>query len=249
MKRVALIPVLFLLWCAPARSTYVNSGKSDFANAASTACVPNGGGVTAGNYEVIGIQANGSSGAITVGITSPRVTTWVVDQNDDGTGDRRMLAHGLVTSSGAETITATRISGTGLTGSACGEYTSNFNVTTASPSSGSIQASTGSDVVTFISNPITDVSIGAPFTQRQFIQFGGTHFAVFGDLNAGSTAVYTATPAPPSAVYLVALCLGCGGVKHHAQVIRYKKSYPAPFPRDPLIFARAIATRKQLAAL
>jgi hypothetical protein len=221
--------LLLVLCCAPARATYGNSGKQDFATAASTICVPNSGGVTAGDTEVMAVQSN-SVTAVTV--ASTRVTTWMLDQSDCC---NHYLWHGVVTSSGAESITATLASGTAVIGSACAEYTAPFNETS---SSGTINASAGSDVVAFASACCAAISTNAPFTQRQTINLGATPFAALADDNAGAGS-YSPTFVNAGTSIIIAYLTPKRGA--HSGLIRHRYRYPN---RGPLLFAR-IAWRKE----
>lgn len=237
-----LLPLILLACIAvyPARATYVNSGKADFAGGTTTTCAPNTGAATIGHNLWIGAQA---TTVVTFSISSTAVASWTRDQFSNGSGTSYVMYHGIVTSAVVPSIVITA-SGATTIGSGCGEYTSNFNVSNNSAATGNIKASTGSDVVAFISNSVGSVSLGAPFTQRQSILLGGIAFAVFGDLNAGSTATYTATPSPTagSTVFMDALCSGggCTGTRHFAQVIKFSenKNPYAPSRPDPLIFIR-----------
>jgi hypothetical protein len=189
MRSYAIL-FLCLFAIAPARATYVNSGKSDFATAASTACGPNGSGATVGNMEVMAIQANS---ATSVTISSLKVTTWTLDDSaTSGGGGHIKIWHGAVTSSGVDTITVSFTSGTALIGSACAEYTSTAFDTHGS---GSLQVSVTTnfateDVVGFATSGC-GISTGSPWTQRQGVISGVTTFAALADVHETSTGTYS----------------------------------------------------------
>src|SRR5690349_1995936 len=133
MRRILL--ALFLFCAVPsAHAAYVQSSKTNFATAASTACTT--GSVTSGNVELMFVQANSNT---SVTISSTQVTTWV-QQEAFFTGSTNLyLWTGIVTSSGSDTVTVSYTSGTGVIGSTCLEYSSTtivnahgHNVTTVS---------------------------------------------------------------------------------------------------------------------
>lgn len=241
MRKILPLILLACIGVYPARATYVNSGKSDFAGAANTQCVPNSGGVTSGNTIYVGVQANS---ATSVTISSARVPTWVLDRHA-GSTINQFLWHGVATSSGADTVTVAFSSGTALIGSACGEYTVAPNLSSLNApgsSFGTIPASTGSNVIAFGCSSFALTGLNAPFTQRQVIQNTGVTFCAFGDQNAASTATYTATftdGGSGTQVFMDSLCTGCAGTRHFAQVIKYRNKNPyAPYRPDPVIFIR-----------
>lgn len=193
--RLFLLLPFILLASAQAQATYVASGKQNFAIAGSTACVPNGGGVTAGNREVIFVQANTST---SVTIASTRVVTWTLDQSIPNVGSTVLIYmwSGVPVSNGAETITVSFTSGTALIGSACGEYTSN-TVDTGNSSLLATVAMTSTqaveDIVAGGTSGVGGTTLSAPFTQRQVISYLGTDYVAFGDRTTSSTGTYTAS--------------------------------------------------------
>jgi hypothetical protein len=216
--------ILLLLVAVPAKATTVATGKSNYAVATHTDCVPNGGGVTSGNYEVIGVQVSSSNAA---SIASTRVPTWtqayaIVDSIS------YYYWYGPATSSGAETITVTLASGTGLIGSGCGEWTSHFNVKSAGsyfamfPLVAKITVATNSDIVVWASSNLGNPLISAPFTTEQSIMNGGTTFTVLSDYVAPSAGTYTiATNGAASPVFVVAFCSGsCVTSSPSSQIVR-----------------------------
>lgn len=187
------------LFAPKANASYVSSGKSDFAFSGSTTCIPNSGGVTAGNSIVIGVQSNNNA---TLSISDSRVSTWTVDQSAVSSVTFYVW-HGVVTSSGSDTITITKSSGTDLIGAACGEYTSLFSATGAGSGSATTGGIVGKDVVAFASSGGGGIVVTSPFTFRQNIDLTGTHYCAFADLNASSTTTYTATFTNANVSYVV----------------------------------------------
>jgi hypothetical protein len=194
-----------------AQANYVNSGKSNFATAASTSCVPNGGGVTSGNNIVIGVQRNT---ATSVTIASTRVPVWTLDTTGCCNVD---LYHGVATSSGAETIVATFTSGTALIGSVCGEYTTpSFNT---SSFTGTVSSLSG-DVIAVGTACCFAISTNAPFTQRQAAASGGTDFLALADYLPGAPGTYTVSWNNAVNGYMLAFV--SAKKVHHSQLIRYR---------------------------
>ena len=193
--RTLLLCFSFLIFILPAQATYVSSGKQNFATAGSTSCVPNAGGVTAGNREVIFVQANTST---SVTIASTRVVTWTLDQSISNIGGTVLIYmwSGVPISNGAETITVSFTSGTALIGSACGEWTSNTVDTGNSSLAATVAMTSGQaveDIVAGGTSGVGGTTLSAPFTQRQVINFSGTDYVAFGDLATSSTGTYTAS--------------------------------------------------------
>lgn len=235
MRSIKLLAII-LFFASAARGTYVDSGKSDFAFATSTTCVPNGSGVTIGNSIVIAVQSNDIA-ALSI-TASSKVTTWVLDQFVISSVSFYMW-HGVVTSAGVESVTVTKASGTDLIGSACGEWTSSFNSSGMGTGSASTTGILGHDVVAFASSGGGGIAVTSPFTLRQNIDVVGTHYALLADASAGSSGTYTATFTNANLTFIDGQVVSTA--TRHAKIIRYHLPNPH---RSPLLFARAAWRRE-----
>jgi hypothetical protein len=187
MRKLLLLSLILL--CVPSSSlaAYVNSAVGSTGTATSTTCSPNGGGVTAGDIEVMVAWQNVGSWS---GISSTRVTTWTQDYNNSNLS----YWHGVATSSGAETITVTLPSDS--VGSVCGEWsTTTLNVTNANATTVVSVTTTKAvtDLVLGASSNGSTVTLSAPFTQRQNLTIGASTHLVLGDSQQTSTGTYTST--------------------------------------------------------
>lgn len=236
MRPIKLIFAL-LLACGPAGATYVSSGHQDFVGGTSTTtCNPNAGGVTAGNYEVMFVQANGSTSGT---VSSTRVPSWTLKESAPST---IYIFIGIATSSGAESITFTWSSSSGLTGSACGEYTTQFNASHQGGASDTIAASSG-DVVAVSTSGGGGIAAVSPLVHREYISIGATHYAELADQPVGSPGNYTSTFTNALNVFSVAFAAPASK-RSHSAIIKYHLPNPR---RSPLLLAR-IAWRKELDA-
>ena len=222
---IKIISLLLLLTAPATWATTVSTGKSDYATTTHTSCVPNVGGVTIGNYEVMGVQAASTH---TASIASTRVPVWTLAQlADPGGAIQYYYWYGPATSSGAETITVTLADGaTGNIGSACGEYTTHFNVTAAGayfdqyPLTAIIAVGAGSDLVAWTTSNTGGPTISAPYITEQSIKDGGTTYTILADYVAPSAGSYTVPSGVLSSpVFVVGFC--CSGSRHKSQIIRY----------------------------
>lgn len=234
MRSIKLLAII-LFFASAARGTYVNSGKSDFAFASSTTCAPNGSGVTIGNSIVIAVQSNDIA-ALSI-TASSKVTTWVLDQFVISSVSFYMW-HGVVTSAGVESVTVTKASGTDLIGSACGEWSSLFNATAMGTGSANTTGISGSDVVAFASSGGGGIAVTSPFTLRQNIDVGGTHFALLADVSVSPSGTYTAAFTNANLTFIDGQILS--SATHRARIIRHPNN-----PRSsPILFARTAWLRK-----
>lgn len=249
----------------PARATYVQSGKSDFATAADSVCSPNdgSGSVTAGHAIIMGVQANSVTA---VSISSTRVSSWTLIGPQSQAAGTVLTYYwwGFADTSGVETITAHFSSGTALIGSACVELTS-----TVFDNGNSINGTGGLGLTITTAHGPDDVVVfatsgaggaGSGLTDRQFVVFTATNFAAMGTgtfASAGANLVSTTATGTSTALGAAFYSFGSAR-RHKAQVIGYRvgtrRRRPAnsySFRHDPVIFVRFPSGRErgQLVAL
>lgn len=190
MKKYLLFLGLFLALTQTAHATFVQRGVSNFATAASTACVT--GTVTSGNVEVMAVDVVATT---RMTISSTRVTTWKLAQAIVDASSI-YIWYGVVTSSGAETVTASLTTGSAIIGSACLEYsgTVNLDATNGGAHATSLSLTTFNAATTVLevgrsSSGSTDAS--SPFTSRAQITLTGTAFIAVGEVVESSQGTYS----------------------------------------------------------
>lgn len=223
--------ILFLLLFAiPAKGNYVNSGHQDYVNAAGISCNPTltgGGTVVAGQHLVMAVQANT---ATAVNTPTSLQATWSTPSQSQVGGTSTYIWETTATGSGAESITVNLSSGTATIGSACGVWNSTTLDTGNSAAATSVSMTTThavEDVIAFGQSGVGPTGISSPFTGRENISFGGTVFAVLGDLQTSSTGLQTATFT--GAGGHLSLIIGLWGApgttpsKSHSKIIKFRE--------------------------
>ena len=142
-KSLSILVAVLAVFCFPVLATYVSSGKSvgtigDFSMATPSTCVPNVGGVTAGDTEEVMYYSTATTVDANT-ITSVRVPSWtlVTHQSESGGPNTIYWYRGTATSSGAELVSVAN-TGSFYHATVCAEYTSSLVDSTSAVNSGGI---------------------------------------------------------------------------------------------------------------
>jgi hypothetical protein len=203
MRRLLLLTLLLFLAPTVALAAFVQ-GNVNTTGSLVTSITCATGTVTLGNVEIVGAKSN--SQAFT-SISSARVTTWTNLTNAPGLG----YWYGIVTSSGAETVTVNLV-GSDLVGIGCTEYSTRTtkDASASSSSTGSLNITTtkaNSTLICLVGDGTTTAfSGGAGFTLREtaILQTGPNGHLIFGDVDEAATGTYACASSSGTSAITVA---------------------------------------------